>query len=117
MKRIISNKKGRFAPFWVFLAILGILLIGSFITPFKIVLDDTTDRLDSNAINNGNTLSCSNPDSPWFIKSTCVTLQGFMVIFVLYLLYKWINGMYTGAKSKEAVFSPRYEQMKESLNS
>lgn len=112
------NTKARFTPFWVMLGILGILLLGSFITPFKIVLDDTFHRIESNAIiNDTPTLSCSNPDSEWYIKSTCFTLGGFMSVFIIYVLYNWVSGMVAGAKSPTAIFSPRYNQMQQALES
>lgn len=112
----MKNKKARFAPFWILFGLLGVLLLGVMITPFKITLDDTFDRMDNNAIANGDTtLSCSDPNAKWYIKSTCFTLGGFMSIFIIYVLYSWVSAMYNGSKSKTAIFSPRYKAMQRAL--
>ncbi len=107
---IHADKSGRFALFWAFFGVLGILLIGSFITPMQIVLDDVFRNIDDNATNNGNTLSCSNVNAPNYIKATCFTLGGFIVMFILYILYYWVSGMIEGAKKRTPVLSQRYNQ-------
>lgn len=113
----INNKRGKFAPFWVILGILGIFLLGSFITPFRIVLDDSFERWENNAIAEGDTnLSPSNPDAHWWVKSTAFVLGGFMAVFVLYGLYNWISGMVNGARSSEPVFSKKYRALQQALN-
>lgn len=108
----IKDKRGRFIPFWVFLGVLGVLLIGSFITPIRIVLDDSFSRIESSATANGTPLlSCNNPNASGIMKATCFSLGGFMVIFIMYGLYVWISGMVAGAKKPGAIFAPRYRQL------
>lgn len=108
--------RARFMPFFIMLAILGILLIGSFITPLRLVLDNVFENFEDNAINNGDPkLSCTNSDSYWYIKSTCFTLGGFMVIFVLYILYQWVTAMTNGSKKNGPVFAPRYRKIQAAL--
>jgi len=110
------NKNGRFAPFYVILGILGILLIGSFITPFKIVLDDIFGNIEESATANGNpALSCTDPSASGIMKATCFTLGGFMVVFILYTLYYWISGMVAGAKSPTPVYSSKLNMYKAAL--
>lgn len=110
------NKKGRFVPFWVMFGILGVLLIGSFITPFRIVLDDVFLNIEDNAAANGTPLlSCTDPAASGIMKATCFSLGGFMVIFVLYALYYWVSGMTAGAKSPTPVFSRRLSAVQAAL--
>lgn len=114
----MKDKRGRFAPFWVMLGVLGILLIGSFITPLRIVLDDSFARIESSAIDNGNpALSCTDSSASGIMRATCFTLGGFMVMFILYALYYWTAGMVAGAKSPTAVYSKRLSQAQAALES
>ena len=102
------NKSARFVPFWVMFGVLGILLIGSFITPFKIVLDDIFRNIEINSSSNGTpTLSCKDPSATNIMKATCFSLGGFMFLFVGYLLYNWVSGMLTGAISPTPIISRR----------
>lgn len=108
--------RARFVPFWIMLAVLGILLAGSFITPIRIVLDDAFDRIESSAIdNNTPLLSCTNSNASGIMKATCWSLGGFMVVFILYLLYQWITAMINGAKAKGPVFAPRLRRVQQAL--
>lgn len=110
------NKKARFAPFWIMLAIFGILLLGAFITPIKIMLDDIFLRFETNATANGDSkLGCSDADAYWYIKSTCFVLGGTLVLFILYVLYTWLTAMVNGAKSPDAIFAPKLKQMQRDL--
>jgi len=115
MKSLLTNKQGRFAIFWILLGILGVLLIGSFITPINLVLDNTFNNMEESAIANGNHLSCTDSEAPPLMKATCFTLGGFLVMFIFYLLYSWISGMINGATAPSAIFSPRYKAMQRSL--
>lgn len=108
MVKVAMNKKGRFMPFWILFGLLGIFLIGSFITPFKIVLDDVFENIETNSVNEADTkLSCTSDDAYWFMKATCFTLGGFMVIFVLYLLYQWVSAVTAGSMFPGPILSPR----------
>ena len=110
------NKKGGFKPFFILFGILGILLIGIMITPLRLVLDDSFERIEESALANGTPeLSCTNPNASGLMKGTCFTLGGFMVVFILYILYSWVNGMVAGAKSPRPIFSPRYKQQQAQL--
>ena len=104
MRSIMKDKSARFMPFWIMLGLLGVLLIGAYITPFKIVLDDIFRNMNSNA---DSKLTCTDPDAYWYIKSTCFTLGGFMVVFILYLLYNWVSAMVNGARHPGRIFSAR----------
>jgi hypothetical protein len=110
------NKNARFKFFWVLFAILGILLIGALITPFRITLDNIFTRIEMNAIDNGTPeLSCTSPNASGIMKATCFTLGGFLTMFILYLLYHWVSGMINGAKARGPVFAPKYKKMQEAL--
>lgn len=116
------NKKGRFAPFWIILAVLGILLIGSFITPFRIVLDDIFENIQDNAdaeeaAGNPNfaNLSCTDANASVLMKGTCFTLGGFMVVFILYVLYTWISGMVAGAGARTPVYGNKLNAYRAAL--
>ncbi len=112
-----KNKKARFIPFWILFCILGLLLLGAMISPMKYVLDDAFRNIEENAVNNGNDLSCSNPNAPGWFKAVCFSLQGYVAMFFLYLIYMWVTSMTNGAKSKTAVFAPRLEAQRRALES
>lgn len=112
----IKNKRGTFKPFWVLLALMGIMLIGSFINPIKITQDFIFQNIEDNAEANGTPeFSCTSPEAKPLMKATCFTLGGTLVFFVLYLLFMWISGMVAGAKANKPVFAPRYRQMQAAL--
>lgn len=122
MESILRDKNARFAPFYIMFAVLGILLLGSFITPFRIVLDNIFNNIQNTAdaeqaAGNPNyaNLSCTDPSASGIMKATCFSLGGFMVIFVLYGLYYWISGMVAGAQSPTPVFSNRLNAISRSL--
>ncbi len=113
---INKNKHGRFMPFWIMLGVLGVLLIGSFITPIRIVLDSAFENIEESAVANGTPeLSCTNPNANPLLKATCFSLAGFLVLFIFPVLYSWITGMVNGSKAKGAVFAPRLRQMQAAL--
>ncbi len=108
-----KNKKARFMPFWILLGLLGILLIGSFITPLRIVADDIFLRIESNAIENETPgLSCTNPDAPGWFKATCFTIGGILII-VIYILYQFVTAMINGSQSKVSLLSLRYRRQQQ----
>lgn len=110
------GKRGRFMPFWILFGIMGVLLIGSQITPLRIVLDDSFERIEDAAIANDNPkLSCTSEEASGIMKATCFSLGGFMVIFILYVLYSWITAMVNGAKKNGPVFAPRLRKMQAAL--
>jgi len=114
MKNI--GRRARFMPFWILLGVMGILLIGSQITPLRIVLDDSFERIEESATANGTPeLSCTDPSASGIMKATCFSLGGFMVVFILYLLYSWVTGMINGAQKKVPVFAPRLRRMQAAL--
>lgn len=106
------NKKGRFPIFWVLFGLMIVLFVGSFITPFKYVLDNVFSNMNSNP---NALLRCGSEDSLWYIKATCFTLQGFMIIFISYLLYVVVQAMINGATSKTPILSNRYRQRQSAL--
>ncbi len=112
------NKKARFAPFWILLGVLGILLLGSFIPVFQISLDDVFSNIQDSADANGQPeLSCTSSEASGIMKATCFTLGGFLFMFIVYSLFYWISGMVAGAKAKGPVFSPKYREAQAALES
>lgn len=105
----MKNNKGKFAPFWIMLGIFFILFIGALITPFKYVLDEVFKDMNSNS---NVSLRCNNPDAVWYVRATCFVLQGFMIVFILYLLYSVIDFISKGVTTKTPVISQRYNQIR-----
>lgn len=108
------NKKGGFAPFWIMFGIFGVLLLGAFIVPFMITMDNSFRMFNSNP---DASLTCNSENSAWHIKATCFTFQGMMPVFIIYVLYKWISGMINGSRAKGAIFAPRLREMERALES
>lgn len=109
------GKRARFMPFWIMLGILGLLLIGSFITPMKITLDTAFENIEDSATANGTPkLSCLSSEASGIMKATCFSLGGFVLV-IIYMIYQWVTGMIAGSKAKGAIFAPRLRRMQQAL--
>ena len=78
---IIKNKRGKFAPLWIFVGVFFFIFIIALIEPMKPFLEVAIDGLSCDTSDNG------------FILGTCFLLKGGIVLFmgtVIFFIWRWV---------------------------